>query len=669
MIQNYLSHRDIQNNSFIEGYEKNIPELLDSNSILVLIFNNTYDLHYVLPSILSEHNNQILSIVSGNISKKDYSNIFDKQIQTSVKYQNISETFDLLLNIINSDEPSYHLLPDILIMNHINISCIDTYAIIKMCLYCKKYKPSLKIILPFSSSKNIQKYLNKILTKKERNECFIYHIPEQYYPIQIRYYDKSFKPGNPELYEELCYLIYDLNFSSSSGNFLVYLPAIPEINTVIDILKQMLQNRNLNKSLSHISSNEFKTFSPILYDISEIDNISDILNIIQSQKDNQRIIFFSTDIPKFGIDLKLGTVLDSMLHVCNTYSTGGGKRSKLTFIPYEESIKRLNVLGRFNSGIYYRFMSSENYKNLPYKKFLNQNLVLNKLYLNGISIPILKNILNTLHMQSFQNFQIMIDTLGLHGKHQNNIIDFINKFPLGIRNSVLLWYWYKEDLPMFPGIVISSFIDSAPNYFTWPHKQKFQKNYEYNLLLHEHYQRHFFPIQGYSDIETYLNLWNILMDDVGGLNASSITIKRWCIDNSINYSKISEVIAIINKCLDLCKNMNIKCEIGPFTTSGVLDVIQPLIHQTYSDKILNLVSHNNFRVQYIDPKSHKYYKLSSWDGINQLSAYPPDQIYSLLSSSISSPYMHFNVVNCAFNVHEIKSNDNKIISNDITSSF
>jgi len=222
---------------------------------------------------------------------------------------------------------------------------------------------------------------------------------------------------------------------------------------------------------------------------------------------------------------------------------------------------------------------------------------------------------------------------------------FTKEIPLGLRNSVSLFRWLKLGYHPYPAIVLLSMVDSfGKSYFVYPLREKSLSHAEYNLELLEHHKRHFSPFEGRSDVHTYSNIWNIMMDEVGGPNVPSSDIIDWCEDNAIRYKNISEVMVVVNNINNIINPDNTE---GPFDTDNTLELLGPILSEVYSDKVFKYDPSGGVRVRYTD-NDKKYYKIDSQNSINSIERELPETIYGLITSTISSKYgPDFNLISCS----------------------
>lgn len=179
--------------------------------------------------------------------------------------------------------------------------------------------------------------------------------------------------------------------------------------------------------------------------------------------------------------------------------------------------------------------------------------------------------------------------------------------------------------PIYPGLVICSIIDTyGPSYFWKPKKEKGQSRDDYKNVVNAHRAQYYDDLVGYSDMETYINLWNEYQKQKN--------IKSWVRNRSVNLKKFNELIKTINRSISICETyINGKIKVGPFTTSGSISVARPILADVYKDNILTLKN-----VNYVD-KSFKTFILDSGDTVNNYDDDgKPHTLIPLVSTEIKS---------------------------------
>ena len=217
-----------------------------------------------------------------------------------------------------------------------------------------------------------------------------------------------------------------------------------------------------------------------------------------------------------------------------------------------------------------------------------------------------------------------------------------------LRLSVGLFRWVQEENTVFPAIVLLTMIDSFyRTYFLYSLKTSDQTLTDYKLEILDEKEELMEKFSGSSDIHTYSNLWNKLMNDVGGLSAPSTDVRVWCENNKIRYENIHDVINTVKNIRNVLRENNIKSPTGHFDTENTLELLSPILKEIYSDRTYYLDPNQQVRVRYMDSDGN-YYKIDNHQGINTIDTVRPEVVYGLIVGIISSSYgPDFNVLTCS----------------------
>ena len=217
---------------------------------------------------------------------------------------------------------------------------------------------------------------------------------------------------------------------------------------------------------------------------------------------------------------------------------------------------------------------------------------------------------------------------------------FAPNFPLGIRNAAVLWRWIEQGLPLFPGIIATCLIDCyGPSYYWIPRRNRDQSTTEYRIATDAHKEKYFSEFVGSSDVETALNMWNTLMDDVGGYDAGPKAILTWTQENSINHKKLKEVLTISRQCINAANRRGLEVNVGRFTTAGVITKLKPILSDVYGD----MVMFHKYGTFYTLPSTGTDFKLDSRGASSNLSLNKPPAVIGLITADIrgTRSTMHF----------------------------
>jgi SAM-dependent methyltransferase len=188
--------------------------------------------------------------------------------------------------------------------------------------------------------------------------------------------------------------------------------------------------------------------------------------------------------------------------------------------------------------------------------------------------------------------------------------------------------------PIFEGIVIASIIDTSSSYFRFPEKSRSNTTAEYNKILSDHKKKYFDKYLGYSDLDTYLNMWSDYMDYIDD-------IEYWMDTNSINSDKMIELVATINEVSSILSSY-FEISLTRFNTNEAVTVARPILRSVYSDQI------------YIDPyKTGNYfntlntknkYTLDNIENVNMMTESRPLGVIALITKTFSGIKGLINII-------------------------
>ena len=273
--------------------------------------------------------------------------------------------------------------------------------------------------------------------------------------------------------------------------------------------------------------------------------------------------------------------------------TGGAKMS-------EEYISQRDANLR-TSDITYRFISEEEFNNLPY----DTPEIVFRLPLHHMMIDI--------YNYGLDPFEILTDdrldfVFSLFIKY--NIVDYnykitrkgklLRSLPFGIRPALLCL-----EYPDFSSVVLASCIENFSNIFIFSESDS-----------QSHIRKYFERFRGQSDIHTLLNIYKISKEEAVDFK----NVEKWARDNYISYEYLKNFYFSIEK---VCKILNI--------AKGEVDFdFQNKIADIYIEKEMSLVLDSDTYVQYMDYKGD-IYTIDS-ESINRIDVESPLKIYGLVLS-------------------------------------
>jgi len=365
--------------------------------------------------------------------------------------------------------------------------------------------------------------------------------------------------------------------------------------------------------------------------------------ITKIYQDKNKKIVISDKLAETTITLSnVSVIIDTLQNIKQELTLTGGKRIKQGYITKHEADLRASR----GAKLVYRLISEEDYSKLQehslpeiYREPLYQTML--TLMNNGLNPFDILTIFPSSELENNYNMLIRLGIIDATGT-PTDISSFVQKIPLGLRNAVALYEWLQTGYPAYPGIVLLTMIDSFDSsLFVYPERND-ESHAEYDLELLNHRKRHFNPFEGKSDVHTYSNIWNIMLDEI--ISESSFdSMKEWCLTNSINFEKILEVNTVTQNIL---QTLNIT-EVGPFDTDHTVSLLFPILSDIYSDRKFTIVNKSNVSIKYQN-QNGIYYKIDSLQSISSIEREVPNVVYGLITSTISSQYApDFHLISCS----------------------
>ena len=458
----------------------------------------------------------------------------------------------------------------------------------------------------------------------------IYKIDLNHHPISIRYHERTYTPVDQRLLDDTAKIASNLHrMSSIKGDFLIFAAGRAEIEKIIRYLGR------LEKVIVLPAYGELST--------------TDLKAIYQPTPEGYRKIIVATNIAETAITIQnIGVVIDTLVEKLAETSAAGGIRLNTVFISKSSAKQRCGRTGRTGPGICYRMTTETFYTGFKDQRVEEiKRVPIYKLVIEFLNVGLRpERVIPELSNKRSREAVELLKQLGMVDE-TNKITKmgrFVVKFPLGVRNAAMIWYWANKNLPLFPMVVMAILIDSySPPYMIYPRQMEDEPFADYQIRLDVHRDTFFNPFEGESDLATMLNWWHDLMDNVGGPKAPIEDVKEWAVEHSFNFRKLREVINIINQSIGLLKGFKYNVKIGPFTTDGVIDAIRPIVEIAYADQILEIQAQRGTTVTYINPKTKLIYRLDNRRTISQLLRYPPRRLAALITFTVRSNLHLINV--------------------------
>lgn len=388
-------------------------------------------------------------------------------------------------------------------------------------------------------------------------------------------------------------------------------------------------------------------------------SVTDIIKIVDEASNEEQILIYAlgedsintlgeklkdyhnvviTDTYDFHPDVTL--IIDPMRHIQSTTTITGGFREPISYISQQSA----DVRSRINNKdkIVYRLISNDSFKQLlpliPLKVTLvplHYNIIdLYKLKLNPFVV--LEDVYSQSEIQFYVDLFMKHGLLDISGNLTKKA-NFIRGLPFGLRLSILFTDWINkygmENL--YPVLALVTMIDNydgkTPYEFliNTQNKQVFDFEIEYI----DHIEKYFDRFRGRSDIETYLNLWNFMINET---NRDDISISEWGDLNYINSDFLNNTNNLINS---ISSKLSIEKE--EYETSEVLKHIVILFSNIYNDKLFKLDTDDIINAKYNN------YQIDI-QSINSIEEERPLYLYSIVNKTITSNYGNIKSTTISF---------------------
>ena len=555
---------------------------------------------------------QIIYATSGHVRRRFldfYRQIKDKSIKQDFVTGLISQT-------------------DILILDEIHLGSIDDHINTSLWEYgIKKGYPVPKLILSSATPK-----------EGMYPKTFKYSIQTKSYPVNVYYHDKNYRVGDRNLIEDLAKVILTFNSSPLKGDILVFVAGKGEISQLISKLHLSLQSSRDEKHRAIIVPAHGDLSREDFRKIYRRPGLSRETG--RMMENPPRKIVIATNIAETSITIEgINLVIDSMMEKRSETSSTGGYRLTLHNISQSSAIQRKGRTGRTGPGNCYRMCTGDFYLQLE----LNRPEEITRVPIYNTVMELIEvglkpsEVLINLDKRLIRRAISLLTQLKLTSK-DGTVTEaghFVTNFPLGVRNATILWLWSQKGLPLYPGIVVLSLLDSyGPSYFWYPPKTYDETSSEYRIKLMSYKEEYFSNIEGFSDVETILNMWNDMTSEVGGPRARPSEITKWSISRSINNRKFKEALRIVSQVRNSMERLKHSVKIGSFTSKGVIKALRPLAEIAYQDLIMTWTK--GFQPSYYHQGSQQVYRLDQRNSINKLTSKLPQRIIPFVMAEIHS---------------------------------
>lgn len=400
------------------------------------------------------------------------------------------------------------------------------------------------------------------------------------YEIKYYYGTEDYKPDDPKLYYEAAKTAVDVHKKHpvADGHVLIFAPGISDIQKIIDGITLGLKGSNL------------ENYSVMMaHSMAEKNGVNDIY----ASTGDKRKIIVATNVAESSVTIPdIGFVIDTMAEKRAEKSHSGGLRLIYHRIARDSAVQRAGRTGRTKPGVCYRLCREE----LMSKLEETRKPEILRIPIENYIMELLKyglkpsSILPILDPVEVDRSVSNLYAIGMVDR-QNKITQmggFAPTMQMSYRNSGILWLWLQDKTRSpFNGIVTAAAIDSfGPSYFFVPGRQPGEEEAA-TLERQKAAAAKFTPLIGESDLESALNIWNLLIDTAGGFGKITYdTIFNLSKEYSLNYKKVGELYKSIYTIYIKLSSTYRDIKTGKINAPGVISAIRPYILTCYQDRIM-----------------------------------------------------------------------------------
>lgn len=393
--------------------------------------------------------------------------------------------------------------------------------------------------------------------------------------IVEEYHDKDYKCDDLQLYLDTVKVINDYHQTQEEGNhFLVFAAGRNEILKIIDNLR--LDDAEILELTGQMDNDLLKkVFAPCPID-------------------KKRKIIIATNAAESSITIEnIGLIIDTMTEKVAGSTQNGSISLTTSHISKCSATQRKGRTGRTIDGICYRMCTKIFYESLQ----SNKKNDIERVPLHTYILELLKHGFNPKDIlyelkdtNKVNETMILINKLKLYNEETKLVTemgDFIADFPLSVRSGVMLYKTIlrnkiDKSINIYPVLLAICLMDCfGPSYFYIPKMDKDNMT----VLIEDYIEEHFSQYQGDSDLETNLNWYKTLIEDSQGYIDQKV-VKAWCLKNSFNNKKVSELLKRIDKVYEILTKRNIIVYVCDFNPNELVTQLMDDLKEAYFDRIM-----------------------------------------------------------------------------------
>ena len=461
---------------------------------------------------------------------------------------------------------------DVLVLDETHSGSLDNSVILSLWMYAYKHKMHVPTLVLLSATPS------KLHIKPEP---VIYTVPVPT-PFHVEtVYDAP--DDNFDIYTHAKDIVLSNHNGGIQGDFLIFVPGSKEAEDLVTQLKSEISEEDavILPAYSALNSNELK--------------------LIYSAVGNKRKIIVATNIAESSITIEgLVMVIDTMYCREATVSPSGAIRLETCKITKSSAQQRLGRVGRTSRGICCRLISEKDYDELDdHRKPEIERMPIHNTVMEFLKAGIDPvDAIVGIHPDRVSESIQLLTRLNMLDNDSGKIIvtpcgDFAPTVPLGVRNACFLWRWIQQGLPLYPGIVVASLIDShSTGYFYVPRKRQNMSQIEYNSFCDAYITKTFKHWVGVTPLHTYLNMWKAFTTSFARFhyrlidNPSSVNFNKWTGKNSVNQRQLCDLVSIISQTYRIVSSNNKRNHVSIIDTDMIMTNSIPIFQDIYQDNAI-----------------------------------------------------------------------------------
>ena len=615
----------------------NILSLLTQSPVVLVSAPSGYGTLGGISAALGSRGSRVFVSVDSPVSAQSlvaYQNMISPTVETGIAVTSREEPLlnsitygtspylrEKLLSTFENGRAQAIFFADVLILNNAASGSMDTSVNLDLWKYAARQGVRVPRLILVVDTVDDRSHLLKMFEGFLRPA--IYEVHAEGFAIEIRYAQRDYDPSDPDLYRDTAKLATQVYAREGTDSMLIYAPGSGEAETITSILTS--------------ASLPFAMILPAYGKMIE----KNFSLIYEEAPENYRKIIITTAETQETITLDdIGIVIDTMAEQKREVSASGGPRIVTGYVSKSVAESRTNRTGRKDQGVSYRMMTLDRFDSLRKEPLWEiDRFPLDRVVLDLLSVgldPL--DVLSHVDSSRITKSQHLMTSLGLiESSRPTKAAAFVVQFPLSVRNATVLEKWKSLNKPMFPAVAAMAMVDSfLPLYFSYPRKAIDQTLTDYRNFLANYQKTYFNRFRGRSDVDTFLNIWNDLMETLGGLEYNEADLTLWCQQNSMNRRKIQEALTIAQKSMEVCRKETVNCKEGSFDREEVMSFLRPILASVYADKMM-ILQKKEEQISYLHHFTE--YLIDTSQSFNTFLINPPAFLVALLTSEYDLEYV------------------------------